>query len=78
MRSAPLGAGQTPAAARLAASADQRIPLDLAYDQIAGLSSEMIERLSEARPETISQASRIRGITPAALTAVFVASRRAA
>jgi tRNA uridine 5-carboxymethylaminomethyl modification enzyme len=39
----------------------------------------MVERLSAARPETLDQASRIHGVTPAALSAVYVAaSRRAA
>jgi tRNA uridine 5-carboxymethylaminomethyl modification enzyme len=39
----------------------------------------MVERLSTARPENLDQASRIAGVTPAALSAVYVAaSRRAA
>jgi tRNA uridine 5-carboxymethylaminomethyl modification enzyme len=39
----------------------------------------MVERLSTSRPEALDQASRIHGITPAALSAVYVAaSRRAA
>lgn len=54
------------------------IPTGLHYQAVAGLSTEMIERLEAARPETISQASRIQGITPAALTALMVASRKAA
>ena len=55
-----------------------RIPTDLDFAAIAGLATEMVERLSAARPETIDQASRIAGITPAALTALHVASARAA
>ena len=55
-----------------------RIPVDLDFGEIAGLASEMVERLSVARPETIDQASRIAGITPAALTALHVAAVRAA
>ena len=47
------------------------------YGAIAGLSMEMIERLERVRPETLDQASRIRGITPAALSAILLASRRA-
>ena len=55
------------------------IPASLDYAGVPGLSSEMVERLSTARPETLDQASRIHGITPAALSAVYVAaSRRAA
>jgi tRNA uridine 5-carboxymethylaminomethyl modification enzyme len=38
----------------------------------------MVERLSSVRPETLDQASRIPGITPAALTALYVAANRSA
>jgi tRNA uridine 5-carboxymethylaminomethyl modification enzyme len=55
------------------------IPADLDYSAIPGLSNEMVERLTSARPETLDQASRIPGVTPAALSALYVAaSRRAA
>jgi tRNA uridine 5-carboxymethylaminomethyl modification enzyme len=55
------------------------IPANLDFSTIAGLSNEMVERLSAARPETLVQASRIHGVTPAALSALYVAaSRRAA
>jgi tRNA uridine 5-carboxymethylaminomethyl modification enzyme len=55
------------------------IPYFLDFATVAGLSTESIERLQSARPETIDQASRIPGITPAALAALHVAaSRRAA
>jgi tRNA uridine 5-carboxymethylaminomethyl modification enzyme len=55
------------------------IPPRLDYAAIPGLSNEMIERLNSARPETLDQASRIHGVTPAALSALYVAaSRRAA
>jgi tRNA uridine 5-carboxymethylaminomethyl modification enzyme len=55
------------------------IPADLDYQTIPGLSNEMVERLSTAGPETLDQASRVPGITPAALSALYVAvSRRAA
>ncbi len=77
-RYAPYVRRQVEAAARLASQADHIIPNTLAFDTIPGLSNEMIERLASARPKTLDQASRIRGITPAALTALFVASRRAA
>jgi tRNA uridine 5-carboxymethylaminomethyl modification enzyme len=51
----------------------------LDYSAVPGLSNEMVERLQAVRPETLDQASRIPGITPAALSAVYVAaSRRAA
>jgi len=52
---------------------------ELDYAAVPGLSNEMVERLTTARPETLDQASRVPGVTPAALSALFVAaSRRAA
>jgi len=59
---------------------DVRVWLGAAFDYSAvpGLSTEMVERLSTARPETLDQASRIAGVTPAALSALHVAATRAA
>lgn len=54
------------------------LPGDFDYATVPGLSSEMIERLSKSQPDSIEQASRVRGITPAALTALLVAARAAA
>jgi tRNA uridine 5-carboxymethylaminomethyl modification enzyme len=55
------------------------IPLGLDFSAVPGLSNEMVERLALARPETLDQASRVPGVTPAALSALYVAaSRRAA
>jgi tRNA uridine 5-carboxymethylaminomethyl modification enzyme len=55
------------------------LPRELDYSDVPGLSNEMVERLAGARPETLDQASRVPGITPAALSALYVAaSRRAA
>ena len=55
------------------------IPAELDYAAIPGLSNEMVERLRASRPETLDQASRLPGVTPAALSALYVAaSRRAA
>ena len=61
-------------------AANEAIGLDpaLDYTAIGGLSREMVERLSKARPETLGQAGRIDGVTPAALTAIMVQSRRRA
>jgi glucose-inhibited division protein A len=53
------------------------LPADLDFASIGGLSSEMVERLTLARPETLGAAARIRGITPAALAALLVAARSA-
>jgi tRNA uridine 5-carboxymethylaminomethyl modification enzyme len=52
------------------------IPADLDYGRVPGLSNEMVERLSAARPETIDQASRVAGVTPSALSALYVAVAR--
>jgi tRNA uridine 5-carboxymethylaminomethyl modification enzyme len=54
------------------------IPRGLAFSAIPGISHEMAERLESARPETLDQASRIRGVTPAALSALYVAACRQA
>ncbi|MBL0925747.1 MAG: tRNA uridine-5-carboxymethylaminomethyl(34) synthesis enzyme MnmG [Sphingomonadaceae bacterium] len=53
------------------------LPDELKYSDIAGLSNEMVERLEAARPETLSAASRVRGVTPAALAAILVYAKRA-
>jgi len=52
------------------------IPPALDFSSIPGISSEMAERLYASRPETLDQASRIRGVTPAALSALYVAAWR--
>ena len=77
-RYAPYVARQDSEIARLRSDDSVRIPADLDYVGIAGLSNEMIERLTSARPSTLGAASRIRGITPAALTAILVHARRKA
>ena len=48
-----------------------KIPKDIDYKKIGGLSNEVIMKLSKVRPETLGAASRISGITPAAVTAVL-------
>lgn len=55
-----------------------RIPDDIDYSLIGGLSTEMIERLEIARPSTLGAAGRVRGVTPAALAAILVRCRRLA
>ena len=54
------------------------LPFELDYSAVPGLSNEMIERLTTARPETLDQASRVPGVTPAALSALYVAAARRA
>ena len=58
--------------------ANDAIALDpsFPFDVVPGLSNEMVERLSKARPETLAAAGRVAGITPAALAAVFVFARK--
>jgi len=51
---------------------------DMDYTRIPGLSCEMVERLSAARPHSLAAAGRVRGVTPAALAAILVHSRRRA
>lgn len=60
----------------LRANEQIRLGDHLDYASIPGLSNEMVERLETAKPETLSAASRVRGITPAALAAILVHARR--
>jgi tRNA uridine 5-carboxymethylaminomethyl modification enzyme len=48
------------------------LPRDLNYFEVAGLSNEARQRLHEVRPETLGQAGRIPGLTPAALSLLLV------
>ena len=48
------------------------------FASVPGLSNEMVERLTAARPANLSAAGRVRGVTPAALAALLVFARRAA
>jgi tRNA uridine 5-carboxymethylaminomethyl modification enzyme len=45
-----------------------RLPNDIDYSQISGLSREVCEKLTRIQPRSLGQASRISGITPAAIT----------
>lgn len=51
---------------------DKALPLDLDYSAIKGLSGELTEKLNNIKPETIGQASRIQGMTPAAVSLLLV------
>ncbi len=48
------------------------LPIDLDYHQIKGLSNEVIAKLTDHRPTSIGQASRISGITPAAISILLI------
>jgi tRNA uridine 5-carboxymethylaminomethyl modification enzyme len=58
--------------ARMARASHRQIPAHLEYAQLPGLSREMIERLTRVRPQTIGQAMRIPGITPAAISLLTI------
>ena len=52
------------------------LPEDLDYGRVAGLSNEVRQRLAQARPGTLGQASRLPGVTPAAVSILLVHLRR--
>lgn len=73
---APYLARQRAELADLRTSEAQRLPRDFPFAEVPGLSNEMIERLSVARPESLAAAGRISGVTPAALAALLVHVRK--
>jgi tRNA uridine 5-carboxymethylaminomethyl modification enzyme len=54
------------------------IPADFDYEKVRGLSAEVLLKLKRSRPETIGQASRISGVTPAAISLLLVHLKRRA
>jgi tRNA uridine 5-carboxymethylaminomethyl modification enzyme len=58
--------------ARLQRHQEQPLPADLDYNAVHGLSNEVSEKLQSVRPETIGQATRIPGITPAAISLLLI------
>ena len=77
-RYAPYIARQAAEVRAMRANEGIKIPERLDYSALAGLSTEMVERLSAARPMTLGAAERLRGITPAALATILVAAKRIA
>jgi tRNA uridine 5-carboxymethylaminomethyl modification enzyme len=57
---------------------DLRLPAELDYGVVGGLSNEVREKLSKIKPLTLGQAARIEGVTPGALTALLAHVRRRA
>ena len=53
-----------------------RLPADLDYTQLTALSMEVRQRLQKARPETLGQAARLQGITPAAISVLMIYAKR--
>ena len=63
---------QTDEIERLRKNENTALPVDLDYDVIGGLSNEIRQKLKTVRPETVAQASRIQGVTPAAVSQILV------
>ncbi|MDR0770772.1 MAG: tRNA uridine-5-carboxymethylaminomethyl(34) synthesis enzyme MnmG [Burkholderiales bacterium] len=61
---------------RAKAQEDARLPADLDYRDVRGLSSEVCQKLNAHKPETVGQASRISGVTPAAISLLLVHLKR--
>ena len=55
---------------------DRRIPMNFNYEGIKGFSNEVMEKLRKVRPSSIGQASRISGVTPAAISLLLVTLER--
>ena len=64
--------------AKTLSSEEARLPDDIDYRAIGGLSNEIQQKLIRHRPETIGQASRIQGMTPAAISILLVHLKRGA
>ena len=63
---------QTDEIERLRKNENTALPVALDYDVIGGLSNEIKQKLKTVRPETVAQASRIQGVTPAAVSQILV------
>jgi tRNA uridine 5-carboxymethylaminomethyl modification enzyme len=61
---------QAAARERLARQERAAIPAGMVYSQVRGLSNECVDRLSRVQPETLGQASRVPGVTPAAVAVI--------
>ena len=53
-----------------------KLPEDIDYSKIKGLSAEVQQKLNQHKPETVGQASRISGVTPAAVALLMVHLKR--
>ena len=63
-------------AAKMLSLEEKKIPEDIDYDKVPNLASEARQKLSEVRPTTIGQASRISGVNPADISILMVYLRR--
>lgn len=57
---------------RLKRNENTRLPIDFEYGTVSGLSNELKQKLLDIKPESIAQASRIPGVTPAAISLILV------
>jgi tRNA uridine 5-carboxymethylaminomethyl modification enzyme len=57
-------------------SEQTRIPSDIVYSDIRGLSNEVVERLNKHKPSTLGQASRLEGVTPAATNLIAITIKK--
>jgi tRNA uridine 5-carboxymethylaminomethyl modification enzyme len=55
-----------------------RLPIDFDYSCVNGLTTEVLEKLTKYRPDTLGQASRISGVTPAAISIITIALKATA
>ncbi|MGA7181197.1 MAG: tRNA uridine-5-carboxymethylaminomethyl(34) synthesis enzyme MnmG [Thiobacillaceae bacterium] len=55
---------------------DLKLPMDVDYTQLSSLSMEVRQKLNKFKPETLGQASRISGVTPAAISVLMIYARR--
>ena len=62
--------------AKTLAHENMRLPEDINYDEVPGLSFEVRQKLKARRPETLGQAGRISGVTPAAISLLLVYLKR--
>ena len=74
----PLGRlGQAEEVAKSLAHEEMRLPGDFDYARVSGLSNEIRNKLELHRPQTLGQASRLQGMTPAAISILLVYLKRA-
>jgi tRNA uridine 5-carboxymethylaminomethyl modification enzyme len=62
--------------ARLRRHEDLRLPADFDFDAVSGLSNEVRHKLKQVRPETLAQAGRIPGVTPAAVSLLMICLKK--
>ena len=72
----PYLARQAQDVARLRRDEAVALPATLDYARLSGLSNELRQKLATVRPESLGQAARIEGMTPAALTLILARARQ--